>query len=79
MALRIGKQGLNMCESFSFVKQRDKKLGFERWLSLSTTGNGVLTIFHTKISKFLRERLALLCSFIKLGTPPHLFPFTNHG
>jgi hypothetical protein len=41
---------------------------------LSTTGNGVLAIFHTKQvesgSEFF-EKLAHLYSFIKFGTPPH--------
>jgi hypothetical protein len=45
-----------------------------RWLFLSTTGNGVLAIFHTKQVEsgfeFL-EKLAYTCSFIKFGTPPH--------
>jgi hypothetical protein len=68
----------HVLELFIYKTERNF-FGFERWLSLSTTGNGVLTIFHTKMSKVLSERLALLCSFIKLGTPPHLFPFTNHG
>jgi hypothetical protein len=38
------------------------------------TGNGVLAIFHTKQvesgSEFF-EKLAHMCSFIKLGAPPH--------
>jgi hypothetical protein len=41
---------------------------------LSTTGNEVLAIFHTKQveSGFeFFEKLAQLCSFIKLGTPTH--------
>jgi hypothetical protein len=59
----------------STPENREIKNEFKRWLSLSTTGNGVLTIFHTKMSKLLRERLALWCSFIKLGTPSHLFSF----
>jgi hypothetical protein len=57
-----------------FICKTEIKKYFERWLFLSTTGNGVLAIFHTKQvesgSEFF-EKLAYLCSFIKLGTPPH--------
>jgi hypothetical protein len=30
-----------------FICKTEIKIGFERWLSLSMTGNGVLSIFHT--------------------------------
>jgi hypothetical protein len=36
-----------------FFCKTEIKICFERWLFLSTTGNGVLTIFHTK--QLLRE------------------------
>jgi hypothetical protein len=41
------------------ITTKEIKIGFERWLLLSTTGNGVLTIFHTKIKQVFLERLAL--------------------
>jgi hypothetical protein len=31
-----------------FICKIEIKIGFERWLFLSTIGNGVLTIFNTK-------------------------------
>jgi hypothetical protein len=57
-----------------FICKTEIKNCFERWLFLSTTGNGVLVIFHTKQvesgSEFF-EKLAYACSFIKFETPPH--------
>jgi hypothetical protein len=57
-----------------FICKIEIKNCFERWLFLSTTGNGVLAIFHTKQvesgSEFF-EKLAHTCSFIKFDTPPH--------
>jgi hypothetical protein len=57
-----------------FICKIEIKNCFERWLFLSTTGNGVPAIFHTKqvesSSEFF-EKLAHTCSFIKFGTPPH--------
>jgi hypothetical protein len=35
------------CAIAFYLSSRDKNC-FERWLSLSTNGNGVLAIFHTK-------------------------------
>jgi hypothetical protein len=52
---------------------------------LSTTGNGVLAIFHTKqvesVFDFF-EKLAHTCSFIKFGSPLHFFfhkPWLNES
>jgi hypothetical protein len=57
-----------------FICKIEIKICFERWLFLSTTGNGVLAIFHTKQvesgSEFF-EKLAHTCSFISFGTPPY--------
>jgi hypothetical protein len=51
-----------------FICKTEIKICFERWLFLSTTGNGVLTIFHTK--QVLRE-IGTFVLFYKVGTPPH--------
>jgi hypothetical protein len=64
-----------------FICKTEIKIVLRGGCSLSTIGNGVLAIFHTKQvergSEFFKK-LAHTCSFIKLGTPPHVL-FTNHG
>jgi hypothetical protein len=41
------------------------------------TGNGVLTIFHTK--QIFEREIGTLVLFYKAWHPSPLFPFTNHG
>jgi hypothetical protein len=52
-----------------FVKQRDKKLVLRGGCLCQRLAMGFL--LSSIQGKFLREILALCCSFIKLGTPPH--------
>jgi hypothetical protein len=40
-------------------------VGFERWLSLSTTSNGVLTIFHLKSKQVFERGIGTLVLFYK--------------
>jgi hypothetical protein len=59
-----------------FICKTEIKILLRGGYSLSTTGNEVLAIFHTKQvesgSEFF-EKLAHTCSFIKLDTPPHFY------
>jgi hypothetical protein len=57
-----------------FICKAEIKIVLRGGCSLSTTGNGVLAIFHTRqvesSSEFF-EKFGTSCFFIKLGTPPH--------
>ena len=79
LALCRGKQGFNMCQSFLFLKQKENCFG--RWLFLSTNGNRVLAIFHTKQVESGSELILSIYSmhfYIQCDTPP-TFAYTNHG
>jgi hypothetical protein len=58
-----------------FICKTEIKIGFERWLSLSTTSNGVLTIFHTKMKQVFERDIGTLVLFYKAwhSSPPFSF------
>jgi hypothetical protein len=71
-ALHRGKQWLNMCWSFSFVKQRDKNWVLRGGCLCQRLAMGFLLSSIQKWSNFLRERLSLFVLFYKAwhSSPP---------